>query len=652
MNKKVIKVQMLILALVLFSNQIVWAENNRDIQQQTNEVSTEIPVLIDTIDMEESLEINIAPQVKSIISAGEYAGIGQQIADQFYKGVTGLQDTIYFNNYHISLSEFKDYLIESVWETKNMNTYVMGNSIRVWKYSNKYRIECIDSAVSDIWIYSDYTIEVIYNDKNIIQVTNRELEDKVETILARCREAESDIEKELIIHDYLVLNGEYDYDNLLNDTLPDESFSAYGILVKGTGVCQAYAYAMKLLLRRVGIPCDVVTGGDHAWNIVNIEGENYYVDTTWDDPVPDIKGYISRTHFNVTEEQLAASGHEWVASDYPSCDSTKYAFLQNTNEWIYKNGIWYYTASDYSEEVGYYVTNSLYSYNEEKQEEKLLILGSCTEIQLDEEGEGIYYIKKGEEQYYDLYAEAKAVLIPFVNKFYTACLDREGDEEGLNYWALQLAKGKKTGAQLATDFIYGDEFVGKALDDNAYIQVMYHAFFGREADAAGFDYWVKLLQSGITKRYILASFIECQEFENLCDEYGVVRGKITLEEPIDCYIHLTQFVYRFYQRALGRTAEQEGLNYWVKELHKGTLTGSDLAGSILSSEEFISRDLNDETFLGVMYSVFFDRMADVGGINYWKQCMKEGKTRLEVINEFVNSNEFKKVCEVYQITYR
>lgn len=81
MNKKVIKVQMLILALVLFSNQIVWAENNRDIQQQTNEVSTEIPVLIDTIDMEESLEINIAPQVKSIISAGEYAGIGQQIAD-------------------------------------------------------------------------------------------------------------------------------------------------------------------------------------------------------------------------------------------------------------------------------------------------------------------------------------------------------------------------------------------------------------------------------------------------------------------------------------------------------------------------------------------------------------------------------------------
>lgn len=85
---------------------------------------------------------------------------------------------------------------------------------------------------------------------------------------------------------------------------------------------------MKLLLRRVGIPCDVVTGGDHAWNIVNIEGENYYVDTTWDDPVPDIKGYISRTHFNVTEEQLAASGHEWVASDYPSCDSTKYAFYK------------------------------------------------------------------------------------------------------------------------------------------------------------------------------------------------------------------------------------------------------------------------------------------------------------------------------------
>ena len=141
-------------------------------------------------------------------------------------------------------------MIESVWETRNINSYIIGNSLNVWKYSNKYRLECVeDSAISDIWIYDDFTIEVTYRDQELIRSTNDILESAVQEVLQQCNKATTDIEKELIIHDYLILNGEYDYDNLEHNSLPAQSFSAYGILVNKIGVCQSYAYARKVLLR-------------------------------------------------------------------------------------------------------------------------------------------------------------------------------------------------------------------------------------------------------------------------------------------------------------------------------------------------------------------------------------------------------------------
>ena len=69
--------------------------------------------------------------------------------------------------------------------------------------------------------------------------------------------------------------------------------SICGVFLEGKAVCEGYARAMQYLLQKCGIECAEAVGyilkenGDrgeaHAWNIVKIDGDYYYIDTTWDD---------------------------------------------------------------------------------------------------------------------------------------------------------------------------------------------------------------------------------------------------------------------------------------------------------------------------------------------------------------------------------
>lgn len=141
----------------------------------------------------------------------------------------------------------------------------------------------------------------------------------------------SDMEKELAIHDYIVLHTAYDYDNYLNDTIPNDSYSAYGVLFNGTAVCQGYAMATQLLLELAGIETQIVSGtangGGHAWNKVKLDGEYYNLDVTWDDPVPDTAGEISYSYFNITDKELSED-HKWETAGWPAATATRYDYYE------------------------------------------------------------------------------------------------------------------------------------------------------------------------------------------------------------------------------------------------------------------------------------------------------------------------------------
>lgn len=148
----------------------------------------------------------------------------------------------------------------------------------------------------------------------------------------------SEVEKVKAVHDYIVLNCEYDIDNYKNDKIPDSSYAAEGVLWKGKAVCQGYAYAFQLFMEKLGIDSKIITGlslksGEgHAWNLVSLGGKWYQVDTTWDDPVPDQTGMVQYSYFLMTDTIVAAD-HGWKKSNYPACSSEKYIY------YIYKDNI-------------------------------------------------------------------------------------------------------------------------------------------------------------------------------------------------------------------------------------------------------------------------------------------------------------------------
>ena len=92
-----------------------------------------------------------------------------------------------------------------------------------------------------------------------------------------------------MVHDYLI--DTIDYESTLSK---ENIYNIYGALVNKECVCEGYARAFKYLLDELNIPCVMIIGTatnsqgeteNHAWNYVQLNGNWYAVDTTWDDPV-------------------------------------------------------------------------------------------------------------------------------------------------------------------------------------------------------------------------------------------------------------------------------------------------------------------------------------------------------------------------------
>lgn len=155
------------------------------------------------------------------------------------------------------------------------------------------------------WLGGEYVsaVEITYNDTYDDAAFSR----GVASALACVDSQMSDLEKAVVLHDYLTINCEYDYENYLAGKIPFESYSAYGTLVNHTAVCQGYALAYKYLLNQVGIDCYMVSSDtmNHAWNMVVLDGQYYQVDVTWDDPVWDKIGRSVHTYMFRSDNAFA-----------------------------------------------------------------------------------------------------------------------------------------------------------------------------------------------------------------------------------------------------------------------------------------------------------------------------------------------------------
>ncbi|MBO7424641.1 MAG: DUF4214 domain-containing protein [Clostridiales bacterium] len=109
------------------------------------------------------------------------------------------------------------------------------------------------------------------------------------------------------------------------------------------------------------------------------------------------------------------------------------------------------------------------------------------------------------------------------------------------------------------------------------------------------------------------------------------------------------FVSRLYTVVLGREAESEGLKYWSDLLNSKKTDGATTAKNFFDSAEFSSKSLSNEEYLAILYKTFFNREMDEGGRDYWLGELSSGTSSNTVLGGFINSNEWKEVCNSYGI---
>lgn len=168
-------------------------------------------------------------------------------------------------------------------------------------------------------------------------VQKAELMQVAESVISGLSNPDDEWQTELEIHDYIIENCKYELSE------PKLVYSSsYGALVNGYAACEGYSKAAKLLFDMAGIESSVVSGisanfsgdeGAHMWNAVKINGDFYYLDCTWDDPVNDEKKDMKLySYFNINDEMISAT-HSDFSYDF-GCTATAENYYVKTGRYF------------------------------------------------------------------------------------------------------------------------------------------------------------------------------------------------------------------------------------------------------------------------------------------------------------------------------
>ncbi len=225
-----------------------------------------------------------------------------------YNALSGRQKKIYkvFYSAAIGMTDGFFRVSESYDEVKTdialAYTALLRDHAEIFWLPNQYLV----SELGNVF-YNETVVAFNYsgNEKKVSYAVTKEerdtmkeaLDKKVDEILLKAEDFETEYEKEKFFNDYICENTEYDK----NATLSHTSFAC---LVSGKALCEGYARAFKLLCNKAGIECDLIVGyaedTGHMWNSVNIDGKHSFVDVTWNDTAESSQ-YM---YFNITGSQL------------------------------------------------------------------------------------------------------------------------------------------------------------------------------------------------------------------------------------------------------------------------------------------------------------------------------------------------------------
>lgn len=159
-----------------------------------------------------------------------------------------------------------------------------------------------------VWYFSDARVFAAFRNPNL----NVQLCPKEEELLKVCcqwitdniQEGMPNLLKIKKLHDAIVDNSKYTCGY----------YDTYNLVVNGKGVCAAYTSATQLLLHMMKIDCRSVLGTkkmNHIWNIIDVNGEWYHTDVTWDDPVTKNGENCRQVRYFLLSRAEMECDHEW-----------------------------------------------------------------------------------------------------------------------------------------------------------------------------------------------------------------------------------------------------------------------------------------------------------------------------------------------------
>lgn len=205
-------------------------------------------------------------------------------------------------------------------------------------------------------------------------------------------------------------------------------------------------------------------------------------------------------------------------------------------------------------------------------------------------------------------AEASAL------RLYQGILGRDADQGGAQAFTGLVEAGTSL-TDIANQFLNSAEFGGAATE--ASIDSLYTSLLGRGADEAGSDSWEAIIANGGSLADVAAGIAGSAEAQELDQSNG-------------------DFVRELYTNALGRPADDAGLDAWVNLLFNGTSRGEVAAGIVGSVE---AANKTDSDFIDSLYLSATGRAADEAGKAGWTAVLANGGTEADVAIGIVGSAE-------------
>lgn len=291
------------------------------------------PELLDTEKVEDAIRDTVlqVPEEVQELRDREVPEGSSEYFEYYFTQLTDGEKRIYRELLEgLQKREKEIYVSSSVTEeiSKAYRAVILDHSELFWIHSYLEAFQTV-YPVSD---YCVFTPEYMYTDEEVQEI-QAALDTAWHEVNQLFGEEAGDYEKVQAVYTYLIDEVEY------VDSEHDQNIA--GALWKKECVCAGYTRAAQYLLNRMEIPCMFVSGDgiqenvSHSWNIVEIDGANYYMDATNGDQTRFLEGDATKmeSHKTTMYDYLCPIPEEYESMfqadsefEIPVCENTEKNF--------------------------------------------------------------------------------------------------------------------------------------------------------------------------------------------------------------------------------------------------------------------------------------------------------------------------------------